>query len=346
MTKRKNSTTKETTTTSLSPPLGDDCESADVAADAGGAASSEQQQQQDLAAAPAKKQRKGGPSKQTLYLKSLGIVRPPTAYQLWREATKDTLKADIDAGKAPAVRAKAFAAAIGDNGRCNLNKYSGLVWRTKEDGGFDGLSADERSKWYAEYEKTKSEWEQRKATALEKFPKKPLTAYMIFYTKDFRPDYVVAHPDANQPTVSKACSVKWEQIKAAEQARMAAETDGSTVSADILAKSNAYRRYQAEYEQNKVEYAQKKAAFDAKAAQDASTTAEPTTTAPITAKQAADCDDEAIAKAKEAIGNAVMQAASKPATKKRKRPTKKQMAAAVAAAAANDVASGETCALD
>lgn len=160
-------------------------------------------------------------NKKALFLKMHDIKRPLTGFQLWKASIKDTLKADIEAGKAPQERAAAFEASLTDKGRYDLTRYSGLLWRSKEDGGVGYVSDEERAEWDAKYQEAKADWQAQRDKVLEEFPSRPPSAYLLFYTKDFQKEYQHWHPDATMPNkakptvaeIAKAASQVWSENK-------------------------------------------------------------------------------------------------------------------------------------
>jgi len=160
-------------------------------------------------------------NKKALFLKMHDIKRPLTGFQLWKASIKDTLKADIEAGKAPQERAAAFEASLTDKGRYDLTRYSGLLWRSKEDGGVGYVSDKERAEWDAKYQEAKADWQAQRDKVLEEFPSRPPSAYLLFYTKDFQKEYQHWHPDATMPNkakptvaeIAKAASQVWSEKK-------------------------------------------------------------------------------------------------------------------------------------
>ena len=165
-------------------------------------------------------------NKKALFLKLHDIKRPPTGFQLWKASVKDTLKADIAEGKAPADRAAAFEMSLTGKGRYDLTRYSGLLWRSEEQGGTGYVSDAERAKWDAKYDEAKAQWQAQRDKVLEEFPSRPPSAYLLFYTQDFQEQYQAKWkpdpkaPKKTKPTmaeIAKAASVVWTEKKNSDE---------------------------------------------------------------------------------------------------------------------------------
>lgn len=218
--------------------------------------------------APKPKSRKNRTSKQQRYLKALGIVRPPTDFQLWCEHTKETLARDIETGQPPNERRAAYDASLNSAGRCNVTVYRGNLWRPPVEGGFGVVTAEERARWRQEYQKVRAEWQARKDAALADYPKRPDSPYFLFYC-DFYARYIAEHPGASVETVAREASVEWKQ----------------------KSQSDEFAHYHSESARLQKEYQQKKIAHDARMAQLVQTSAASTTAENVTKKSTETCVD-------------------------------------------------------
>lgn len=195
--------------------------------------------QAEETAAPAKKTRQ---TKKHKYLRSLGIVRPPTDFQLWGESVKEELRKDIETGEPPAERLAAYQASLNDKGKCNLNTYRGKLWRSVEAGGFGYVTPEQRDYWQKVYQENRIPWKARQEAAMQDYPRRPPTPYFCFYEKDFINQYLAEHPGTALPVIAKAASKVWDEKKDTPE----------------------FKKYYEDSERLKEEYIVKKAAYDAR----------------------------------------------------------------------------------